>query len=226
MGKSKSRLALVLAGVGALALVFSGCFVLAGINFSRLSIKPHAGKNSKTTLTVTTHSDDTDHVDNQFGSPYDRRRGVVWFLIGLPEDNSIKPFGKPKFDTTQQMGKTKKLVKDNAMRNALVDAETCMPDGGMVSTNYWAYRTASKVKDREKPAKPVLTKFVLKSVAKLTAYENPASVLVGSGWWVDDGDGDFDPDDEVACTGYGLPKIYNQQGPLPRNAPRPEVPQP
>ena len=124
-------------------------------------------------------------------------RGVTpdqaYFYITLGGDGTGVTEKGFKFDTTEALGKAKKMVEDPSLAS---EADTCAPISAQV-----AYRTKKPV-----PYSPV--DELIEATFKVAISEEGGGIggYVASGQWVDDGDGIAEPsdssDDRYECSGF------------------------
>jgi hypothetical protein len=182
------------------ALVFSGCFTFAGINWSALKLRP----GDKTVATVFTRP-----AGKTTGFPSPSHRDYVFFWVGLPLDSSSQPAlqllsqGR-RFDVTKKFGNhPRKLVSDNQLRDYFVNNGECGDFPTDSDHAYRVVRTVSEVFDKRKPGARAVSKLPFKQVSLLDPnFFNQGIVTVAAGFWNDDGDGvPESSDDDLGCEG-------------------------
>ncbi len=113
------------------------------------------------------------------------------FFVMIGQEGSQVKLRRARFDTTQVLGKTKKMIKDPVLAG-VVDA--CPYDGGVT------FRTKTRVANANR-------KLIEATVrAKVPKNAGGATIaLLTTGAWYDDGDGTPEPsdtsDDSYVCSG-------------------------
>jgi hypothetical protein len=179
--KSKVRL---IAAITVLGLLSTGCFVLRGFVWKGGRVK--VGKQIVLSLLLRP----SDNISS---------RDYPFVLIGLPGDTkkrdpALKVAGPRKFDLKGKFGGPKDLVRDDDLRDWIVDyglcGETDSPD-----TRWVLFRTANPVTDRGAVGKTAVSKITFEGVSK-----DMQTVLIGVGGWDDANDsGTVDGKAEAAC---------------------------
>ena len=206
-------IATLTAGLAALAL--SGCYSFSGITLSKTKLKPGHGKTASTSNVKVRSFPAPIPPDLSHGSGGD----VFFLLMGVPDDgaadgasdNSLRPSGG-KFDVSGTFFNHPIPLRPNTdLRDALVSEGGCgqynvspLPYNNMT---FSVFATKNRVKDNGSPAKQTTATARFKQVRLASANDptadgNPATLLIATGVWDDDGDGIPETsDDSIDCTG-------------------------
>lgn len=205
MGKKLSVIVFALVA----AQIFSGCYVLREIGWSKDKIKE--GEKTKATISLQSSNSGSKTL-----------RGVAgegrFFLASFAEQSEGLSLKRPIFDVGNVIGQKEKLVQDDALADLVFTDENCPTPvtarrgPGPSPDTLW--RTEGDV--NENPNKFVDTRLTAK-----VANGAPGGGLFGliyTGAWIDDGDGvPEDPattDDEIFCSGIAT-TTFVVKGPLP-----------
>jgi hypothetical protein len=214
---SKSRLTVALVGALALAVMFGGCFGLAGLKFSNLKLRPNAGDKSKSTATVTVIPPLRESDKDDLSLP---SSDFPFVLVGTPTDDPVTFPGRGRvFDPKGEYGPRggRRLVRDDALRDAMLAQEGCS-EATTTADDLHLFRTENRVNDRGQVGVPTVAKVPIKQVSQTDTFGPGLDVYVGS--WYDDGDGvpEDSPDDLIGCAGGGFFNLALKQvaNPSPR----------
>lgn len=201
----KSRLRLV-ALVGLMGLVATGCFTMRGFSFSKPIVDP--GEVNVLTYKLQPFSPD--------GS-----RDYPFVVLGAPVNGdtgnpNVKVVAPKKFDTGSNFGGPRDLVLDNVLRDELFyDNSLCLFGGDWDTdpTTYriWVFRTTATVRDRGRVGKYALTKLGIKPLASTDSTGQFVKLAAGA-WEDTDGDGTPEADnDSMGCNSAAETSILIKQ---------------
>lgn len=180
-----------LLAVGALAIAvtaFSGCFVLREAGWSVDRVKP--GDSTKLTIGL------------QPSGSGDGSTG--YFFMTFPNEHSDGiHIVHPVFDAGGVLGNPKNMVRDDVLRQEIIDEDECSGAGPGVDENFPVWRTNHQVNSS---AVRKLVDATLKAKTNQSASGGGAFGVLTTGDWADDGDGIPEPssssDDEISCNGF------------------------
>jgi hypothetical protein len=199
-------------GVAALiALLSTSCFALRGFSFS----KPITGVGQTNVL----------NMKLQPGFKGSGTKDYAFILIGLNKDTSSggtnKPFLKvvsPKvFDTGRNFGAPRTLLRDDALRDEILNNNGCNPAAASSTVQWRVYRIPAALNDKGQMKKFALTKLGLKLVTDPGIPVVPIELF--SGAW-DDTNHDGVPvyaDDSIGCStevNTSMPVVTAGSGPI------------
>ena len=174
--------------------LLSGCYLLRELDWSQDKVD----SGESTTATIGTVGSDATEEGRLF-------------VLGFFETEGFKLTGA-KWDTTEKLGGTKELVRDDELLEIAGQDDSCfggVPLRGVIGPATRLFRTNGVVKET--------SKFVDASLKAKAPNGNQGDGMVGivaMGQWIDDGDGTpEDPessDDEISCTGSSSTAVFKK----------------
>ena len=208
------KLAVAVLGAAAVALVFSGCFVFSGIDYSKIKLRPGPAKHSVSKV--------TGEVFPSGGT----KKALFFVLIGLPNgatdgdtsDDALAIKGNEGvLDPAKRIfSHPKPLTPNSTIRDYLLNnsGQCGSFQLNTSDTKYQVLATNAAVDDQGKTSTAVQYRYALKQTQPSHDIE-PANVLSATGFWVDknhdgqinDGSGTF------GCTGGAASSIRLKPAP-------------